>query len=111
MTEVGRVDLVANPLPIAEYLARPLTRRGRWMMQAIDNETGEFRLFYESSFKHNFRECPLRIGERNDRGKLIPISRGFAPTVPDRIALANVLRNLHRDDIFVYADDLRLIEK
>ena len=42
-------DLVAEPLTIAEYLYRPLVRRGRYLVTAWDYATRSVRQFYPSN--------------------------------------------------------------
>lgn len=107
---IERIDLVKHPLPIRDFLRRPLTRRGRWLIRAYDHDACQYRKFYECGFKHCFREPPLRIGRRIDDGSIVPISPDFPATVLDRKLLAMTLHRLKQlDQVFVYADDLALI--
>lgn len=112
LTIIDRVDLVAHPLPIADYLRRPLVRRGRWLLRAYDHDLGEYRQFYECAFKHCFREPVLRIGIREDC-KIRFIDRPYLPTVPDRremaVTLANLARSTRFPSVRVFADDLFLL--
>lgn len=106
---VKRIDLVANPLPIRDYLRRPLVRRGRWLWLAWDYDSREYRQFYENVTREHWREVPLRVGIRDGR-RVHYLGRSWAPTVADRRELAAVLwRFRDRKDVHVYADDLAVI--
>ena len=110
LSNIHRIDLLEHPLPIRDYLRRPLIRRGRWLIRAYDIDLGNFRQFYECGFRHCFREPLLRIGERDDNGKLRPVGDHYAATVADRRMMAMVLHRLKsKDGLFVYADDLRVV--
>lgn len=105
-------DLVAEPLTIDEYLYRPLIRRGRYLVTAWDYATRSMRQFYPANSLEFARDCHLRIGAYYP-GSTRPdkiLSRGYANTVSDRIALAKALQEFRRLPnphlIRVFADDL-----
>lgn len=106
-----RIDLMESPLPIADYLRRPLVRRGRWLLRAYDCDSKRFRSFYECAIQSSFRELPLRIGRRTDDGRIKAIGRSFAPTVEDRRLLAMALHRVKFHPVFVYADGLAIIRE
>lgn len=107
LTEVKRIDLVENPLPISDFLRRPLVRRGRWLIRAWDCDSQSYRQFYECAFRNTFRELPLRIGERLMSGKISQVGREYGPTIRERRKMAIVLHRLKKiNNLFVYADDL-----
>lgn len=108
LKEIERIDLVETPLPISDYLRRPLIRRGRWLIRAYDIDLKKYRQFYECAFKHNFREPPLRIGQFFE-GRIVPLGRAYKPTVKERRRLAMTLHRLKKlNRLFVYADDLAI---
>ena len=108
LSNIQRIDLLEHPLPIRDYLRRPLIRRGRYLIRAYDIDAQQYRQFYQCGFRRWFDEPPLRVGIMED-GRVRCISREYAATVEDRRRLAVVLHRFKFDaSIFVYADDLRL---
>ena len=107
-------DLVSNPITIDEFLRRPLTRRGRYLITAIELDNGLVRQFYPSSSLEFANDCDLRIGlyypqsKRPDR----ILSRGYRNTVTDRIALAKATQSIRShynpNHIRIFADDLTI---
>lgn len=109
-------DLVVMPLDPETFFRRPMLRRSRWMIDAIDQADGQPRRFYLGSSREFAASSDLRIALYEPFGTkpYRIVSRGFGDTVRERISLAHSLRAVLRmdlDDLLVrvVADDLRRI--
>lgn len=111
-------DLVKNPLTIREYLARPYTRRGRYLALSKDLTTGTLKQFYLSSTEEHWRDTPLRLCLFNDTtGKIdCLMPHLYGSTKRDRLVLSKVVIEFLDTEfepgfrLGIFADDLQVIQ-
>jgi hypothetical protein len=107
-------DLVTDPLTVQEYLARPMTRRSRYLIRVRDLDRGVCRSVYQRSMADWFRETPLRVGVFHGAKLMELLSTNWGPTVADRQGLIAFLRK-HADHdmgefrIGILSDDAEVI--
>lgn len=110
-------DLVTDPLTIREYLARPFTRRGRYLALCKDIRSGQLRQFYLSSTQEHWRDTPLRFCLFDDAAKkpveIMPVNYGT--TKRDRLILAKTVIEFLDTEFYgnlrigIFSDDLQVI--
>lgn len=108
-------DLVADPLTPLEYLWRPLVHRGRFMVRALDTQTGRVRNYYLAGSLEYYRPSPMRLAlydpDSPRKRPLRILFEPFEPTPGSRILLARTIRRLMayqwgQLELRVMADDL-----
>ncbi len=111
---LGVRDLVTDPLSVAEFLRRPMTRRSRYLIRVRDLDKGVCRSVYQRSMADWFRETPLRVGVFHEKKLIEIISTNWGPNVRDRLGLIEFLHSFDGYDmgefrLGVFSDDLEVI--
>ena len=111
---LGVRDLVTDPLTVQEYLARPMTRRSRYLIRVRDLDRGVCRSVYQRSMADWFRETPLRVGVFHGAKLMELLATNWGPTVADRQGLISFLRKHAGHDmgefrIGILSDDSEVI--
>lgn len=111
---LGVRDLVTDPLTVQEYLARPMTRRSRYLIRVRDLDRGVCRSVYQRSMADWFRETPLRVGVFHGARLMELLSTNWGPTVADRQGLIRFLQKHAGHDmgefrIGILSDDSEVI--
>lgn len=108
-------DLIVEPLSPETIHANPLAYRSRWLVEAVDELVG-IRHFYTDSAGRFSTGSQMRIAlyEPDGSRPFKIVSRGFDPTIRDRILLQQALRKIEAAApnelrVRVITDDLRII--
>ena len=109
-------DMVATPLLPAEFMRRPYVRRSRYMISAVEMDTGRLRKFYLGASREFLSPSVLRIGlyASGDCRPYRLIGPEFESTVQHRRQMVKLLKLLNQQDlgdlyIGIVATDLRLV--
>jgi hypothetical protein len=92
-------DLVTDPLSVAEFLRRPMTRRSRYLIRVRDLDRGVCRSVYQRSMADWFRETPLRVGVYHGCELQELLKTNYGPTIPDRQRLVRFLNKHQTNDM------------
>jgi hypothetical protein len=111
---LGVRDLVQDPLSVAEYLRRPMTRRSRYLIRVLDLDKRRFRSVYQRSMSDWYRETPLRIGIYEGSTLVDMTNHNWGPTLADRKSLIRFLAKFDGLDmgefrLGIFSDDLEVI--
>lgn len=88
---LGVRDLAVQPLSVERFIHRPYMRRSRYMLRAVDLNTGNKRTIYHRLLGSTYRETPLRVGVFFGN-KLIELQKqNWGATVGDRRGLVKFL--------------------
>ena len=92
-------DTLREPIDPRAVELEPLTRRGRWLVTGWDVELEAERSFYVEAMRDVWTPQWLTLGlydPVSDDPRPLSVRGVFAPTVPDRLFLAEVLRRYRR---------------
>jgi hypothetical protein len=92
-------DLASDPISVAEFLRRPMTRRSRYLLRVRDLDQGQLRSVYHRSMADWFRETPLRIGIYHGCDLQELLKTNYGPTIPDRQRLVRYLNKHQTTDM------------
>ena len=111
---LGVRDLVQDPLTVAEYLRRPMTRRSRYLIRVLDLDKGRYRSVYQRSMSDWYRETPLRVGIYEGSELVDITNHNWGPTLADRKSLIRFLAKFDGFDmgefrLGIFSDDLEVI--
>jgi hypothetical protein len=98
--EILRVrDLARDPLTVAEFLRRPMTRRSRYLIRVRDLDQQQLRSVYHRSMADWYRETPLRVGIYHKSKVQELLRTNWGPTIADRQRLIRFLRKHQHTDM------------
>lgn len=109
-------DLYEDPLTLEEFLRRPFLRRSRYLIDAYEPETRQYRRFYLGSTLEFRAPSVLKIGLYED-GSNEPdrvFGRGFEATESDRKLMIDGIavwkkHQFHGASLRVFSDDTRIV--
>lgn len=93
------VDTASTPVPAHWFRRRPLIRRGRHLVVGYDLDKGDWRQFYVCAMRgmEHSHWLSLALYDPCTEDPVPQLPDGpFAPTVEDRLYMAEVIKHYHR---------------